>query len=88
MLRLPVSSPTLAAGAIGLRPSYGLAARQRKIALLQRVGHVPAIVGYKLTEMARYRLADTGCVYRDVMRISLHPKMSTQKLAFRTPPLP
>lgn len=35
MLRLPVSSPTLAAGAIGLRPSYGLAARQRKIALLQ-----------------------------------------------------
>ncbi|RPB21631.1 hypothetical protein L211DRAFT_840538 [Terfezia boudieri ATCC MYA-4762] len=36
MLRLPVSTPTLAAGAIGLRPSYSLAARQRKIALLQR----------------------------------------------------
>ncbi|KAF8453153.1 mitochondrial inner membrane protein Mitofilin [Terfezia claveryi] len=45
MLRLPVSSPTLAAGAIGLRPSYSLAARQRKIALLQRNPTPPLIPG-------------------------------------------
>ncbi|KAF8422488.1 mitochondrial inner membrane protein-domain-containing protein [Tirmania nivea] len=36
MLRLPILSPTLATGAISLRPSYGLVARQQKIALLQR----------------------------------------------------
>lgn len=43
MLRLPVSSPTFAASAIRARPSYLLAARQRKIALPHTVGYIGAI---------------------------------------------
>lgn len=90
MLRFSVSSPTFAAGAIGLRPTYGLAAQQRKIALLHKVGHVYA------TQLSRYlgprniqiRPANSLCVYRELMRISLNPLMSIQKLVSEIPPPP